>query len=95
MELNKKLTEILNEDLAPTKTFAITLKPSADTSEEMGEHEDLCDRDRIEIALEMLYGIQDYVHGLNRAVQSLEDLLECCDAEDYDEEDDEFEDLDD
>lgn len=93
MELNKKLTEILNEDLAPTKTFAITLKPSEDSSEEMGE--ELCDRDRIEIALEMLYGIKDYVHGLNRAVQSLEDLLECCDAENYDEEDDEFEDLDD
>ena len=95
MELSKTLTEIINEDLAPTKTFAITLKPSGEPSEEMGEHEDLCDRDRIEIALEMLYGIKDYVHGLNRAVQSLEDLLECCDEENYDEEDDEFEDLDD
>jgi hypothetical protein len=43
----------------------------------------------------MLYGVKNYVHGLNRTMQCLEDLIECCDAEENDEEGDEFSDNDD
>jgi hypothetical protein len=96
MELNKMLNQIVNEDLQ-TKSFSIKLQPTLPQSsmdKEIGSDE-LTDRDRIEIALEMLYGVKNYVHGLNRTMQCLEDLIECCDAEENDEEGDEFSDNDD
>jgi len=89
MEINEILkTVLLKEQDIKNKTI---VNESNYDSMDSAEHDNLSDYDRVELALEMLYGIEKNHKGLAQAVVRLEELCDSMKLE-YGIEDDEMED---
>ncbi len=100
MEINEILKNVLLKE-QDVKNKTIVNESNYD-SMDSAEHDNLSDYDRVELALEMLYGIEKNHKGLAQAVVRLEELCDSMkleygiedEMEDEDYEDDEMEDED-